>query len=119
MTGSCSTAASYTVTRPVVPASLTLVAAPGARAGAVELVAAVVKGSDGSVEPGQLVHFEISGADSAAGTVRTNRKGVALFGYPAQRAGADLVRAWDDVSGDGRRQNREPRGSMRLVIAEK
>jgi hypothetical protein len=117
MSGSCSATASYVVTKPIVPASLTLAAAPGARLGTVELVAAIVKGSDGSAEPGQLVHFVVSGVDAAAGAVRTNRKGVALFGYPAQRAGADLVQAWDDVSRDGVRQTREPAGSLRLVVA--
>ncbi|HEX3898206.1 MAG TPA: hypothetical protein VHW74_03485 [Mycobacteriales bacterium] len=119
MTGSCSATASYTVTKPIHAVSLTLEADPGARVGATELVAAIVKGSDGSVVPGQLVHFRVSGADIAAGTVRTNRKGVALFGYPAQRRGVDLVRAWDDVSRDGRRESREPGGLMRLVVAEK
>jgi hypothetical protein len=117
--GSCSATAAYTVTQPVVPASLAIEAAPGARAGSVELVAAVVSGSDGSPAVGQLVHFAVSGTDAASGTVRTNAKGVGLFGYPTATRGTDTIRAWDDVNRDGRHERTEPVGLLRLAVARR
>lgn len=113
--GSCTAAASYTVSAPVVPTSLTVEAAPGARAGAIELVAAVVTGAGGVPAPGQPVHFAVAGTDAASGIVRTNAKGVALFGYPVSRKGRDTIRAWDDVNRDGRHGQAEPAGSLALV----
>jgi hypothetical protein len=98
----CSASTGYTVSKPLVPASLTLEAAPGSQVGAVELVAAVVTASDGSPSPGQVVHFGVSGADTTSGIVRSNAKGVALFGYAPQRRGTDTVRAL------GRHQPRWP-----------
>lgn len=115
--GSCSAMASYLVSRPVVAASLTLEAAPGAAAGDIELVAAVVRGVDGSPVPGQIVHFAVSGADSASGAVRSNSRGVALFGYPAQRRGRDTIHAWDDTNRDGRHQRAEPDGALVVRVA--
>ncbi|HVW81168.1 MAG TPA: hypothetical protein VHB69_09550 [Mycobacteriales bacterium] len=115
--GSCSATAPYDVTKPVVPATLTLVAAPGAQVGAVELVAGIAKGKDGTPAPGQLVRYRISGADPGTGTAKTNAKGVALFGYSAAHAGSDLVRAWVDVRRDGRREADEPAAVLRIPVA--
>jgi hypothetical protein len=115
--GACAATTPYDVTKPVIPTSLTLVAAPAAQVGAFELVGALVKGEDGSPAAGQVVHYRISGADAASGVVKTNAKGVALFGYTAQRAGSDRVRAWDDVRRDGRPEAREPAGVLQIVVA--
>jgi hypothetical protein len=115
--GACSATASFTVSRPVAPASLTLEAAPGATVGLVELIGAVVMRSDGSPAVGQTVHFGVSGSDVGSGAVRTNSKGVALFGYRADRAGVDTVRAFDDTDRDGRHQRSEPAGSVRVTVA--
>jgi hypothetical protein len=114
--GSCTAVATYTIGAPIVPSSLVVVAAPGAKVGTEELVAATVKNSDGSAAVNQVVRFKVSGANSASGAVTTNAKGVALFGFLPKHAGATHVAAYDDVNADNLQGGTEPHDSMTVSV---
>jgi adhesin/invasin len=116
--GNCTAVASYTIGAPVVPASLTLVAAPGARVGTEELLAATVKNNDGTPAVNQVVRYRITGADSASGSVVTNAKGVGLFGYLPKHSGSIHVTAYDDVNTNVAQDAGEPHGTLNVSIAK-
>ncbi|HVY10669.1 MAG TPA: Ig-like domain-containing protein [Mycobacteriales bacterium] len=116
--GNCTAVATYTIGAPVVPASLTLVAAPGARVGTEELLAATVKNNDGTPAVNQVVRYRITGADSASGSVVTNGKGVGLFGYLPKHSGKIHVTAYDDVNANVAQDAGEPHGTLNVSIAK-
>jgi hypothetical protein len=116
--GNCTTTATYTIAAPITPSSLTVAAAPGGTVGTEELVAAIVKNSDGSPAVHQVVRYTISGANSAHGAVVTNAKGNALFAFDPTHAGSNTVTAYDDVNDNQVQDPTEPHGVGTVLISK-
>lgn len=114
--GNCTATATYTVTKPIAPASLSLLAVGPHKVGSQELIAATVTNSDGTPAVNQLVRFRITGANSASGSGVTTPKGVAFFAYTPRRAGNDAIVAYDDVNNDGANGTAEPNDGLTLAV---
>lgn len=76
------------------------VSAGSGRVGHVENASATVKKADGTADAGVVVHFTVTGANSASGSAVTNSSGVASFAYTPRHAGSDTVSAYADAVGN-------------------
>lgn len=93
--GNCTASEALTFTGP----DTLSVSAGGGQVGHVENAKATVKKSDGSPDTGVVVHFTVTGANSASGSAVTNASGVASFAYTPRHAGSDTVAAYADATG--------------------
>lgn len=87
------------------------VSAGNGRVNRVENASATVKKADGSADAGVVVHFTVTGANSASGSAVTNSSGVASFAYTPRHAGSDTVAAYADATGT-------PHSSITVSIAK-
>lgn len=52
-------------------------------------------------QPGQTVHFAVTGANPTSGDATTNASGIATFSYSGSSPGTDTITATFDANGDG------------------
>ena len=69
---------------------------------------AVARDADSNADPGRNVVFDVSGANTAGGTVVTDSSGTAQFTYTPATAGLDDVTAFSDLDNSGTRDPGEP-----------
>ena len=82
--------------------------------GSTSYTAVALTTSNGGV-PGVVVHYSVSGANSASGTMTTDGSGNTVISYTGNNSGTDTLTAYADMNNNGSQDSGEPTASVTIT----